>query len=56
MPRKSLQKSADDMPMGEFVAWAKAESSCAVNEAFKWGTARGWIERVKGDDGYRLCF
>jgi len=38
------------VPMSLFVSWAK-ESGVAVNEVFKWGSARGWInrEKAKGD-------
>ena len=40
--------------MREFVAWAKSEN-VAVNEVFKWGTARGWIERAKAQAVPNLC-
>ncbi len=36
-------------PMGLFVSWAK-ETGIAVNEVFKWGSARGWINREKAKD------
>ena len=36
------------MPMAEFVEWAK-QPRIAVNDVFKWGGARGWIERGKGE-------
>ena len=40
--------------MAEFVEWAKIEG-VAVNEVFKWGSARGWIERAKGDERAVRC-
>ena len=40
------------MPMAEFIAWAKA-NDIPPNEVFKWGSARGTIERTKwGDTQY----
>src|SRR3954464_643328 len=47
---KKLLEAGGKMAMGEFAAWAKAEN-IAVNDAIKWGTARGTIERAKGDGG-----
>ena len=39
--------------MGDFAAWAKTEN-IAVNDAIKWGSARGSIERAKGPTGAEL--
>jgi phenylalanyl-tRNA synthetase alpha chain len=51
---KKLEQVGGRLPIGDFIAWAKS-SSIAPNEVFKWGAARGWIERVKGDsDTYLL--
>src|SRR5215475_10677865 len=47
---KKLNESGGKLPMGDFAAWAKTES-IAVNDAIKWGTARGSIERSKGASG-----
>jgi phenylalanyl-tRNA synthetase alpha chain len=45
---KKLHEVGGEMPMSEFAAWAKAEG-LAVNDAIKWGTLRGAIERTKGN-------
>jgi phenylalanyl-tRNA synthetase alpha chain len=45
---KKLEQAGGRLPIGEFIAWAKS-NNIAPNEVFKWGAARGWIERVKGD-------
>jgi phenylalanyl-tRNA synthetase alpha chain len=51
---KKLEQVGGRLPIGDFIAWAKS-CSIAPNEVFKWGAARGWIERVKGDsDTYLL--
>jgi phenylalanyl-tRNA synthetase alpha chain len=42
-----LAESDGSLAMPEFVAAAK-KVDVAVNEVFRWGGARGWIERVKG--------
>jgi phenylalanyl-tRNA synthetase alpha chain len=47
---KKLAESNGQLAMPQFVEWAK-EAGVAVNDAVKWGTARGWIERAKGDKG-----
>jgi len=47
---KKLLDAGGKMPMGDFAAWAKSEN-IAVNDAIKWGTARGTIERGKGEGG-----
>jgi phenylalanyl-tRNA synthetase alpha chain len=46
-----LEEAGGEMPTGEFAKVAQ-QSGIAVNEVFKWGTARGWIERDK--QGVRL--
>jgi phenylalanyl-tRNA synthetase alpha chain len=46
----ALAKAGGRMPMATFVTWAK-EAGVAVNEVFKWGSARGSIERTKGPEG-----
>jgi len=46
IPNKSV-------PMATFVNWAK-DSGIAVNEAFKWGSARGWINREKSKNETRI--
>jgi phenylalanyl-tRNA synthetase alpha chain len=38
------------LSMPEFIAWAK-DSGIAVNDVFKWGGTRGWIDRSKGSNG-----
>jgi phenylalanyl-tRNA synthetase alpha chain len=50
---KKLNEAGGKLPMGDFATWAKAES-IAVNDAIKWGTARGSIERAKGVTGAEL--
>lgn len=50
---RKLHESGGKMPMVEFAAWAKVEH-IAVNDAIKWGTARGSIERAKGGAGAEL--
>ena len=53
--RKALTLLSDaggEMPTGEF-AQAMNKAGIAVNDVFKWGTARGWIQRDK--QGVRLA-
>ena len=45
--RDKLAEVGGEMPMADFVEWAKTKG-VAVNEVLKWGEARGWIERAKG--------
>jgi phenylalanyl-tRNA synthetase alpha chain len=45
-----LLKNGNQMPMQELLAWANI-NDVATNEVFKWGSARGWIEKKKGDSG-----
>jgi phenylalanyl-tRNA synthetase alpha chain len=47
---KRLLDAGGELSMGEFAAWAKQEG-IAVNDAIKWGAARGSIERAKGANG-----
>jgi phenylalanyl-tRNA synthetase alpha chain len=46
----ALAEAGGQMPMPAFIEWAKS-AGVAVNEVFKWGTARGSIERTKGVNG-----
>jgi phenylalanyl-tRNA synthetase alpha chain len=51
---RKLEQTGGRLPIGEFIAWAKT-NNVAPHDVFKWGGARGWIERVKGDsDTYLL--
>jgi phenylalanyl-tRNA synthetase alpha chain len=43
-----LIESGGQLPMSAFVQWAKS-SKVPVNEVFKWGSARNWIDRTKSD-------
>jgi phenylalanyl-tRNA synthetase alpha chain len=45
-----LNDAGGSLCMPEFIQWAKS-AGVAVNEAFKWGGARGWIDRIKGEQG-----
>ncbi len=47
---KALSQSGGRMPMAKFSEWAKS-ANVAVNEALKWGTARGWIAKEKDASG-----
>ena len=46
----ALAQSGGKMSMPKFAEWAKS-ASIAVNEALKWGTARGWISKEKDSSG-----
>jgi phenylalanyl-tRNA synthetase alpha chain len=46
----ALAQAGGQMPMPAFIDWAKS-AGVAVNEVFKWGGARGFIERTKGANG-----
>ena len=51
---KKLEQVGGRLPIAEFISWAKS-NSIAPNEVFKWGGARGWIDRVKSEtDTYLL--
>jgi phenylalanyl-tRNA synthetase alpha chain len=50
---RHLHSVGGELPMAAFVDWAKA-AGVAVNEVFKWGGARGWIERVKHDGAAKI--
>jgi phenylalanyl-tRNA synthetase alpha chain len=45
-----LERAGGKMKMAEFAAWAKSDS-IQVNEAIKWGTARGWFQSEKDAAG-----
>lgn len=47
---EQLAKSGGKLPMSDFAAWAKS-AGVAVNDAIKWGSARGSIERAKSNEG-----
>ena len=49
-----LENAGGRMPMASFAEWAKQEN-IAVNDAIKWGTARDWLERVKGEKGAEIA-
>lgn len=49
-----LAEAGGAMPMPAFIVWAKS-AGVAVNEVFKWGGARGWIERTKGEGGAQVA-
>ncbi|MFO0791706.1 MAG: phenylalanine--tRNA ligase subunit alpha [Pirellulales bacterium] len=51
---KKLADSGGTLPMSDFAGWAK-EAGIAVNDAIKWGSARGTIERAKGNGGAVLA-
>ncbi|MBW2526000.1 MAG: phenylalanine--tRNA ligase subunit alpha [Deltaproteobacteria bacterium] len=44
---KLLSEAGGQLPLPEFVEQAKT-ADIAVNEVFRWGGTRGWVERVKG--------
>ncbi|MCI0332049.1 MAG: phenylalanine--tRNA ligase subunit alpha [Planctomycetes bacterium] len=54
LANKALTEAGGEMPMSEFVEWAK-QKGVPVNEVLKWGTARGWIERVKTNSGVKVA-
>jgi phenylalanyl-tRNA synthetase alpha chain len=45
-----LTEQENEISLPKFIEWAKI-SNIAVNEVFKWGSNRGWIERAKGKSG-----
>src|SRR3989304_3688720 len=47
---KKLRESHGALGMPQVVEWAKG-AGVAINDAVKWGTARGWLERTKGENG-----
>jgi len=47
---KRLSEAGGKLAMSDFASWAK-DAGVAVNDAIKWGSARGAIERAKGDNG-----
>lgn len=48
-----VREAGGTLPIGQVVAWSK-ESGVAMNEIFRWGQARGWLSREKGDGGVSL--
>jgi phenylalanyl-tRNA synthetase alpha chain len=50
---RKLQDAGGKLAMSEAAPWAKSEG-IAINDAIKWGTMRGAIERVKTDNGAAL--
>jgi phenylalanyl-tRNA synthetase alpha chain len=50
---RQLVKSGDEMPIADFLAWAK-EVGFAPNDVIKWGTHRKWFERVKQGSGVSI--
>ena len=48
-----LEKSGGQLKMGDFAQWAKSES-IQVNEAIKWGTARGWFRSEADVTGKKI--
>jgi phenylalanyl-tRNA synthetase alpha chain len=50
---RKLQGAGGKLAMSEAAPWAKSEG-IAINDAIKWGTMRGAIERVKTDNGAAL--
>jgi phenylalanyl-tRNA synthetase alpha chain len=49
-----LRDSGGELPMPQFVEWAKRKS-VAVNDVLKWGAARNWIERKKDESGLKVA-
>ena len=49
-----LAEAGGALAMPAFIEWAKS-AGVAVNEVFKWGGARGWIERTKGEGGAQVA-
>src|SRR4051812_14490563 len=50
---RKLQEAGGILPMAEVASWAKTDG-VAINEAIKWGSARGAVERIKTDKGAAL--
>jgi phenylalanyl-tRNA synthetase alpha chain len=48
-----LRDSGGDLPMAQFAEWAKRKN-VRINEVFKWGGARNWIERIKDDNDVKV--
>jgi phenylalanyl-tRNA synthetase alpha chain len=42
------------LPMQDFIAWSNA-NGIAPNEIFKWGAARGWIEKTNANGGVAIA-
>jgi phenylalanyl-tRNA synthetase alpha chain len=50
---KRLHEAGGQLSMSDAASWAKSEG-IAINDAIKWGTTRGAIERIKTDKGAAL--
>ena len=50
---EKLAECDGHLAMPRFIEWAKS-AGVAVNEVFKWGGVRGWIDRAKDADGPNL--
>lgn len=50
---RRLAEAGGEMAIQELTAWTQ-ESGVAPPDIFRWGPARGWIERVKGEGGLKL--
>ncbi|HSR67789.1 MAG TPA: phenylalanine--tRNA ligase subunit alpha [Acidobacteriota bacterium] len=48
-----LQQAGQPVPNGELAKWAN-QQGLPPNEVFKYGPMRGWMRRVKGDQGSAL--
>jgi phenylalanyl-tRNA synthetase alpha chain len=49
-----LERAGGVIGMADFAKWAK-ENSVQVNEAIKWGTARGWFRSEKSNAGKTIA-
>jgi phenylalanyl-tRNA synthetase alpha chain len=47
---KHLAQQNEKLRIADFLEWAKGED-IAVNDVFKWGGERKWIDRIKADNG-----
>lgn len=45
-----LAQNGNRLPMQDFISWANTKD-VPPNEVLKWGSARGWIDKVKTDEG-----
>lgn len=49
-----LVEAGGELPIAEFVSWAR-EQGIPANEVFRWGGARGWIDKSKGSGGAAIA-